>query len=101
MARPKILRESLSSVAGVLALLAAGLALVDDRGRLQFAQHTCSSLRSVGFWLAMAYAWLLVRTGFVSLDVPIQPLLQSIVLVVQAGPTCSPAADSSRRPSSW
>jgi hypothetical protein len=80
LARPNILGESFSAVAGALMFLAAILALANDRGRLRIGMRGYRSLRSVTFWLAMAYVWLLAHAG--SFDRPIQPLLQSLVLVV-------------------
>jgi len=82
MARPNFLGETFSAVAGALVLVAAGLALADDRRRLPLVDRRYSSLGSVAFWLAIAYAWLLARSGFVSFDIPVRPLLQSVLLVV-------------------
>jgi hypothetical protein len=82
LARPNFFGESYSVVAAVLVYAAAVLAIVSDHGRLLIATRAHRTLRSVAFWIAVAYLWLLFRAANFGFGTPVQPLIQSILLVV-------------------
>jgi hypothetical protein len=78
LARPNLFGEQLSVLAGALTFSAALVALIGDRGTINILGGSARPLRSVVFWLFLAYAWLAATAS----DETIRPVIQSVVLTV-------------------
>src|SRR5215211_7697969 len=78
LARPNFFGGQLSVVAAGLAFCAAFVALVADRRRIEILGRPSRPLRSVVFWLILAYIWLAATAT----DETLRPVIQSIVLTV-------------------
>lgn len=61
--RPNIWGEGYSNVGLALFLAATGIASIQDKAKLNFANRDFRPLRSPLFWVSLAYLWLLLRAS--------------------------------------